>query len=158
STPIRFRRERSWSGRRKSSCSVLPLSSAWPGAFSFRPNGQPIRQPMSASAVPHSGVAVRRPYGKHRHDRDPLASSAVLVPPVHARGPLDAAHVRPFVDELDGSIDAGATSLLVDLSLVDEVTTAGLNGLLAARQRMLAAGGRIAVVLPPRLRRRFQAP
>jgi len=112
---------------------------------------------MSASAVPHSGVAARRPFGKHRHDGDPLASSAVLVALVHARGPLDAARVRPFVDELDGSIDAGATSLLVDLSLVDEVTTAGLNGLLAARQRMLAAGGRIAVVLPPRLRRRFQA-
>ena len=52
---------------------------------------------------------------------------------------------------------AGATKLLVDLSRAEEVTTAGMNALLAARQRLLEQDGQISVVLPRGLRRRFEA-
>lgn len=75
---------------------------------------------------------------------------------VNARGPIDAEHVGPFDRELSRAVGAGATRLLVDLSNADEVTTAGMNALLAARQRLFGRG-QIAVVLPRGLRRRFEA-
>jgi anti-anti-sigma regulatory factor len=75
---------------------------------------------------------------------------------VNARGVVDAAHVRPFARELSRAVGAGATKLLVDLSHAEEVTTAGMNALLAARQQLLERGGDISVVLPPGLRRRFE--
>ena len=72
---------------------------------------------------------------------------------VNARGIIDANHVGPFARELMHAADAGATKLLVDLSRAEEVTTAGMNALLAARQHVLEQGGEIAIVLPRGLRR-----
>ncbi len=83
------------------------------------------------------------------------SSSSVLVALVPAGGVIDAMHVEPLVAELTGAMDAGATKLLVDLSEAETVTTAGMNALLAARQRLIGKGGRISVVLPRGLRRRF---
>jgi anti-anti-sigma regulatory factor len=83
------------------------------------------------------------------------SSSSVLVALVPAGGVIDAMHVEPLVAELTGAMDAGATKLLVDLSEAETVTTAGLNALLAARQRLIGKGGRISVVLPGALRRCF---
>jgi anti-anti-sigma regulatory factor len=76
---------------------------------------------------------------------------------VNARGVIDGRTVAPFARELAHSTGAGATRLLVDLSRADDVATAGLNALLAARQRLLDGGGRIAVVLSPAMRTRFRA-
>jgi anti-anti-sigma factor len=97
---------------------------------------------MSSASVPEGEAAV---------------SSRVVMAIVNARGIIDANHVEPFARELMHAADAGATKLLVDLSHAEEVTTAGMNALLAARQRVLAHGGEIAVVLPRGLRRRFEA-
>jgi anti-anti-sigma regulatory factor len=82
-------------------------------------------------------------------------SFGVLVAIVKAGGYMDANHVDPFADELNEAIDAGASRLLVDLSQAEELTTAAINALLAARQQLLGREGRIAVVLPHGLRRRF---
>lgn len=90
-----------------------------------------------------------------RGEQDPALSS-VLVALVHARGSIDRSQSGRLERELDRTVDAGATKLLVDLGDADDVTTAGMNALLAARQRMLERGGQIAVVLPERLRRRFE--
>jgi anti-anti-sigma regulatory factor len=79
----------------------------------------------------------------------------VLVAIVEAGGYMDAYRVDPFADELNRAIDAGASRLLVDFSQAEELTTAAINALLAARQQLIGRNGRIAVVLPPRLRRRF---
>ena len=49
-----------------------------------------------------------------------------------------------------------ATRLLVDLSRADEITTTAVNALLAARQSLFARGGKVAVVLSPRMQRRFE--
>ena len=70
------------------------------------------------------------------------SSSPVLVAVVRAGGVIDATHVEPLVAELTGAMDAGATKLLVDLSEAETVTAAGMNALLAARQRLIgrAAG------------------
>jgi anti-anti-sigma factor len=76
---------------------------------------------------------------------------------VNARGKIDARTVAPFAHELARSTGAGATRLLVDLSRVDDVATAGLNTLLAVRQRLFDRGGQIAVVLSPVMRGRFRA-
>jgi anti-anti-sigma regulatory factor len=53
-------------------------------------------------------------------------------------------------------VRAGATKLLVDLGEAEDVTSAGMNALLAARQRLLERRGQVAVVLGDRLRRRFE--
>ena len=74
---------------------------------------------------------------------------------VNARGVIDARTVAPFARELARSTGAGATRVLVDLSRTDDVATAGLNTLLAVRQRLFDRGGRVAVVLTPAMRRRF---
>jgi anti-anti-sigma regulatory factor len=76
---------------------------------------------------------------------------------VNARGPIDARHVEPLARELDGAVRSGAQRLLVDLGSADDVTTAGINALLAAKQPLVERGGEIAVVLPPWLTRRFRA-
>src|SRR5262245_12004097 len=84
------------------------------------------------------------------------APSGVLMAIVHARGFIDAEHVEPFARELGRGVDAGATKVIVDLSSVDEVTTAGMNALLAARQSLVERGGQIAVVTSHWLRLRFE--
>jgi anti-anti-sigma factor len=105
---------------------------------------------MSTTAVFHPRVTSRR------RDQFEPASSGILVGMVRAQGPLDAEHVESVEHELAHAIEAGATRLLVDLARVNEITTAGMNVLLAARQKMFEQGGRIAVVLTGRLQRRFE--
>jgi anti-anti-sigma regulatory factor len=85
-----------------------------------------------------------------------LVSPGVIVAIVNAGGTIDGDSVATFEHEVGRTLEAGASRLLVDLSRADDITTAGMNTLLAARQRLIARGGRIAVVLSPRLRRRFQ--
>lgn len=87
---------------------------------------------------------------------DALVSRGVLVAIVNAAGEIDESTVSPFAHEVARTLDAGASRLLVDLSRADDVASAGMNALLVARQRLFGRGGRIAVVLSPRLRRRFQ--
>ena len=105
----------------------------------------------------HPRRGLRRTSGTSVSESEPAVSSGVLMAIVHARGIIDANHVAPFARELTRAADAGATKLLVDLSHAEEVTTAGMNALLAARQRVAEQGGEIAVVLPRGLRRRFEA-
>lgn len=87
---------------------------------------------------------------------DDLVSPGVLLAIVNARGAIDATSVAPFARELTRTIAAGASRLLVDLSRAEDVTTACMNTLLAARQRLFGREGRIAVVVSPRMRRRFE--
>lgn len=92
-----------------------------------------------------------------RHDSAPadeIVPAGVLVAIVNADGGIDAA--GSFEREVGRSLDAGATRLLVDLSRADDVTNTCMNTLLAARQRLFGSG-RVAVVLPPRMRIRFEA-
>jgi len=84
------------------------------------------------------------------------ASSGLLLAIVNAEGVVDEHTAGPLARELAGAIRAGATRLLVDLSRVDDAATACMNTLLAARQSVARRGGRIAVVLSPAMRRRFE--
>ncbi len=65
---------------------------------------------------------------------------------------VEAASVNGEVSE---AVEHGATSLVVDLRSAESVDTHGLNTLLEARCRVMERGGKIAVVLPPKLRRMF---
>jgi len=69
---------------------------------------------------------------------EPVVSSRVVVAIVSARGIIDADHVGPFARELMRAAGAGVIKLLVDLSRAEEVTTAGMNALLAADRRQAA--------------------
>jgi len=60
----------------------------------------------------------------------------------------------PRCTELAQATDE-ATAMVVDVGASDSMSTRTLNALLAARSRLLLRGGRIAVVLSPRQRRRF---
>ena len=109
----------------------------------------------------HVGQAMlssrkRRNSGAADGTPDGVVSPGVLVAIVNAGGTIDAGSVASFEHEVGRALEAGATRLLVDLSRADDITTVGMNTLLAARQRLFGRCGRIAVVLPPRLRRRFQ--
>jgi len=79
----------------------------------------------------------------------------VLIAVVGGDSATDADSAQPLADDLERAIDAGATMLVVDLGRAAGVGTCGLNALLHARHRVLARGGRVAMVLPPRLRRLF---
>jgi anti-anti-sigma regulatory factor len=81
--------------------------------------------------------------------------NSVLVAVVPGEGVIDAQHVDPLAAELTSAVEAGATKILVDLSDAETVTAAGMNALLAARQRLIGTGGRISVVVPGPLRRGF---
>ncbi len=85
----------------------------------------------------------------------PVASSNVLVAIVNAGGAIGPDGAAKLDAELARALDAGATRVIVDLTQAEAVTTAGLNALLAARQRALGNGGQVAVVLPPRIERQF---
>jgi anti-anti-sigma regulatory factor len=74
---------------------------------------------------------------------------------VNAHGVIDAGSVAPLANELGRAVQAGATKVLVDLTEADEVTTAGMNSLLAVRQRLVGRGD-VAVALPPRIERQFE--
>jgi len=84
-----------------------------------------------------------------------VVSLNVLMAIVNARGVIDAGSAPPFAHELGRAVQAGATKVLVDLTQADEVTTAGMNSLLAVRQRLVARGGEVAVALPPAVARQF---
>ncbi len=58
-------------------------------------------------------------------------------------------------EDIPRVIESGATEIIVDLRTAESIGTRVLNTLLDARSRLLARGGQIAVVLPPRLRRLF---
>jgi anti-anti-sigma regulatory factor len=73
-----------------------------------------------------------------------------LIAPRDARG-REAA--QRFTDEVEEALAAGSTRLLVDLTNIPRARTSIFNALLAARGRLLADGGRIAVVVSPGLRR-----
>jgi anti-anti-sigma factor len=83
-------------------------------------------------------------------DQHPL-----LIAVIGAERAIDEETAQPLADELDRAVEAGAACLIVDLSRVESIGTMGLNALLRARNRMLARGGHMATVLPPRLRRLF---
>jgi anti-anti-sigma regulatory factor len=122
--------------------------------------GQVLKIVTSRSpAVYHPGVRLRHRAVEttwQQRERSETVSSGVLVAIVKAAGCLDANHVDSFAHELDRAIAAGASRLLVDLNQAEEVTTAAMNALLAARQRLSGRDGRIAVALSHRLRRRFR--
>jgi anti-anti-sigma regulatory factor len=60
----------------------------------------------------------------------------------------------PPCNELEDAADA-ATVMIVDAAASETLSTRTLNALLAARSRLLAHGGLMAVVASPRNRRRF---
>ena len=80
-------------------------------------------------------------------------SASVLLAIVNGQGVVEA---RTISAELAQTIGAGATRLLVDLTRADEVPTTAVNVLLDARRELWERGGRIALVLAPRMRRRFE--
>ena len=110
-----------------------------------------------AGAATGKGVLVTALRATSEEWTDDAVSSRVLMAIVNARGHIDARHVEPLARELDGALRSGAQRLLVDLGSADDVTTAGINALLAAKQPLVERGGEIAVVLPPWLTRRFRA-
>jgi anti-anti-sigma regulatory factor len=73
----------------------------------------------------------------------------VVIAVIGGRGACDG-------EQLERALDSGATRLLVDLSQTPSLTTPALNALLQARHRLLARAGKIAVVVPQRLRRLFE--
>ena len=58
-------------------------------------------------------------------------------------------------DDVSRAIESGATDVIVDLRTARSVGTRVINTLLDARCQLLARGGQIAVVVPPKLRRLF---
>ena len=60
----------------------------------------------------------------------------------------------PRCGELEEATD-DATAMIVDVTASDSMSTRTLNSLLAMRSRLVAHGGRMAVVVSPRIRRRF---
>jgi hypothetical protein len=60
----------------------------------------------------------------------------------------------PRCEELAEATD-DADAMIVDVGTPDSTCTHTLNALLAARSKLLAHGGRMAVVVSPRNRRRF---
>lgn len=61
---------------------------------------------------------------------------------------LDAVTSKPVEERILGLIDGGDHRLVVDLSRLEYVSSAGLRVLLLAAKRMKAAGGRLAVCSP----------
>jgi anti-sigma B factor antagonist len=101
-------------------------------------------------------TAILPPQARPLEDTAEPVSAGVLLAIVNAHGVVDARATGPLETELARTIRAGATRLLVDLSRADEITATALNALLAARLKLRQTGGRIAVVLAPRMRRRFE--
>lgn len=104
-----------------------------------------------ASAIFHPRFRAR---GAKRPDS--AVSTNVLLAIVNARGIIDVGSVALFESELGQAVEAGATKILVDLTQADEVTTAGMNALLAVRQLLVDKGGQLAVALPPWIVRQFE--
>ena len=60
-------------------------------------------------------------------------------------GRLDAASAQTFHERLLHCIDAGETSLLLDLVHLDYISSSGLRSLLTAAKRLQACDGKFAV-------------
>jgi anti-sigma B factor antagonist len=116
----------------------------------------------------HAGSAATLHPWARRRQTEPLASSppsaavdeqisaSLILAIVNAQGVVDTPKAGALRGELSRMISAGATRLLVDLSRAEDITATAMNALLAARQRLYDRGGKIAVVLSPAMRRRFE--
>lgn len=60
-------------------------------------------------------------------------------------GRIDAASAPGFHERLLGCIEAGETSVLLDLAQLEYISSAGLRSLLSAAKRLQAGDGRFAV-------------
>ena len=59
-------------------------------------------------------------------------------------GRLDSTNAKSFEEQLTGVIGGGETKVLVDLSSLDYISSAGLRALLIGAKRMKEAGGSLA--------------
>lgn len=100
--------------------------------------------------------ATLPPSNRPPEDAGEPGSSSVLLAIVNAQGVVDSNSADAFGEELARTIGAGASRLLVDLSRAVDVTATAVNVLLAARLELWERGGKIAVVLSPPMRRRFE--
>lgn len=69
-----------------------------------------------------------------------MSLNASVISPV---GRIDAATAPSLENELSGSIDKGDREIVVDLSSVEYISSAGLRALLAALKRVKALGGNL---------------
>lgn len=77
---------------------------------------------------------------------DETRREATLV--LSPQGRLDAHSTPAFHDRLLGYIDAGERSVLLDLSRLDYIGSAGLRTLLSASKRLNELGGRFGLSAP----------
>lgn len=82
-------------------------------------------------------------YRRRPMDISETKSGATLV--VTPNGRLDAASTPAFHERLLSCIDGGETSVLLDLALLDYISSAGLRSLLTAAKRLQACDGRFAL-------------
>ncbi len=67
------------------------------------------------------------------------------TPVVAVTGRVDAVTAPCLDAELNGCIDEGATAIIVDLSGVEYISSAGLRVILAAAKRLKTSGGDILI-------------
>ena len=79
---------------------------------------------------------------------DVADEAGVGIASVH--GDVDIFSAPRLREALDYLVTAGATKVLADLSDVAFIDSTGLGVLVATHRRLLAAGGRLRVVVPPR--------
>ena len=70
------------------------------------------------------------------------SGGTLVITPV---GRLNAESAQAFQERLLSSIDAGETSVLLDLAALDYISSAGLRSLLIAAKRLQARDGRFAI-------------
>lgn len=71
------------------------------------------------------------------------SSGGVLI--LRPRGRLDAVSAPHLQASAQGHLDAGTTSLVLDLENVDYVSSAGLRAVLVAAKGLQGAGGKLVV-------------
>ena len=102
---------------------------------------------------PSASAQVFRPSSFAMSTEEPFADISVLVSEeadlllVEVRGELDAYTVTRFRTELEGR-DLASVKLVVDLSGVTLLDSAGLAALLSLRNRAAAAGRTVGLVCP----------
>jgi len=64
---------------------------------------------------------------------------------VHVHGRLDSVTAKAFEEQMTQLIDGGENRLVLDLSQMDYVSSAGLRALLMANRKIVSAGGKIAL-------------
>ncbi|OPY42822.1 MAG: STAS domain protein [Methanoregulaceae archaeon PtaU1.Bin222] len=69
-----------------------------------------------------------------------MSQSARVISPA---GRIDAATAPLLENQLSGAIDGGDRKIVVDLSSVEYISSAGLRALLAAMKRLRALGGKM---------------